>query len=146
VAEGLDIAVFGSSIVSSWWNGAATYYRGLARGLAGLGDRVTFYEPIAYARQEHRDIADPDWCTVVVYRAESVDDVRSTVARAAGADVVIKTSGVGVHDDTLEDEVAQLGRAGVTTAFLDVDAPATLARVEADPSDPFRALVGCTTS
>jgi spore maturation protein CgeB len=34
VTDGLDIAFFGSSLVSSWWNGAATYYRGIVHGLA----------------------------------------------------------------------------------------------------------------
>ena len=56
MADGLDIAIFGSSLVSSWWNGAATYYRGLVRELHDLGHHVTFHEPIAYERQEHRDI------------------------------------------------------------------------------------------
>jgi spore maturation protein CgeB len=59
MSDGLDIAFFGSSLVSSWWNGSCTYYRGIIRGLHELGHRVTFYEPIAYERQEHRDIADP---------------------------------------------------------------------------------------
>jgi spore maturation protein CgeB len=139
---GLDIAIFGSSIVSSWWNGAATYYRGLVRSLAALGHHVTFHEPIAYDRQDHRDIADPEWCRVVVYRAETEDEVREAVAAAAESDVAIKTSGVGVHDALLEHLVADLGDSGVTTAFLDVDAPATLGRVETDPADAFRAQVG----
>jgi len=58
---GLDIAFFGSSLVSAYWNGAATYYRGIIRALHGRGHRVTFYEPNAYGRQEHRDIPDPEW-------------------------------------------------------------------------------------
>ncbi len=103
--DGLDIAFFGSSLVSSWWNGAATYYRGIIRGLHGLGHRVTFYEPVAYERQEHRDIADPDWARVVVYEAPDEAAVRATVERARGADLVVKTSGVGVFDDVLEDAV-----------------------------------------
>ena len=32
-----SIAVFGSSLVSAYWNGAATYYRGIFRALAGRG-------------------------------------------------------------------------------------------------------------
>jgi spore maturation protein CgeB len=39
----MRIAWFGSSIVSSYWNGAATYYRGLVRALAERGHDVTFY-------------------------------------------------------------------------------------------------------
>jgi len=140
MADGADIAFFGSSLVSSWWNGAATYYRGVIRGLHDLGHRVTFYEPVAYQRQEHRDLADPEWATVVVYPAENEGQVRRTVARAGGADVVVKTSGVGVFDDVLEDAVLQLGGAA-RRLYWDVDAPATLARLEADPDDPLRRLL-----
>ena len=32
------IAFYGSSLLSSYWNGAATYYRGLLRDLAVRGD------------------------------------------------------------------------------------------------------------
>ena len=64
---GLRIAFFGSSLVSAYWNGAATYYRGILRALADRGHRITFYEPDAYDRQAHRDMADPAWATVVVY-------------------------------------------------------------------------------
>ena len=39
---GLDIAFFGSSLVSAYWNGAATYYRGIVRALHKRGHRVTF--------------------------------------------------------------------------------------------------------
>ena len=63
----MKIAFFGSSLVSSYWNGAATYYRGLLKELAALGHRVTFYEPDAFERQQHRDIAEPAWAKVVVY-------------------------------------------------------------------------------
>ena len=63
------IAFFGSSLVSAYWNGAATYYRGIIRALHERGYDVTFYEPDAYERQAHRDIDDPDWAKVVVYPA-----------------------------------------------------------------------------
>ena len=55
----MRIAFFGSSLVSAYWNGAATYYRGIIRALAERGHQVTFYEPDAYERQQHRDIEDP---------------------------------------------------------------------------------------
>ena len=57
----LDIAFFGSSLVSAYWNGAATYYRGIVRALADRGHHVTFYEPDAYDRQKHRDFESLDW-------------------------------------------------------------------------------------
>ena len=67
--KGLDIAFFGSSLVSAYWNGAATYYRGIVRALNALGHQVTFYEPDAFDRQKHRDIDPPDWIRSVVYDA-----------------------------------------------------------------------------
>ena len=141
MADGLDVAFFGSSLVSAWWNGACTYYRGIVRGLHGLGHRVTFYEPIAYDRQAHRDIPDPDYARVVIYPAEHEAQVRDVVNRAVNADVVVKTSGVGVFDDVLEDAVATIGSSSTVRVFWDVDAPATLATLEADETHPLRALL-----
>jgi hypothetical protein len=90
----MKIAFYGSSLLSSYWNGAATYYRGLLRELAGRGHDIVFYEPDAFDRQKHRDIDPPDWAQVVVYEAtdEAVDYV---INEAAFADVVVKASGVG---------------------------------------------------
>ena len=138
MSDGLEIAFFGSSLVSSWWNGSCTYYRGIIRGLHELGHRVTFYEPVAYERQQHRDIDDPDWARVVIYEAPDEAAVRAVVEQARGVDMVVKTSGVGVFDDVLEDAVLSLG---TYTAFWDVDAPATLSRMEDDADDSFRALL-----
>ena len=136
----LDIAFFGSSLVSSYWNGAATYYRGVVRGLAARGHRVTFYEPDAFERQRHRDMPDPSWAKVVVYANDPGEALRMVDA-ARAADVVVKASGVGVHDALLEQAVLASRRAGSTVVFWDVDAAATLDRVEEDAADPFRALV-----
>jgi spore maturation protein CgeB len=63
----LNIAFFGSSLVSAYWNGAATYYRGMIRALHDYGHRITFFEPDAYDGQVHRDLPDPPWARVVVY-------------------------------------------------------------------------------
>jgi spore maturation protein CgeB len=141
MTRGLDIAFFGSSLVSAYWNGAATYYRGIVRALHDRGHRVTFYEPDAYGRQQHRDIPDPDWARVVVYPGEGEDGVHATLDRARGADLVVKASGVGVFDELLERAVLDLQRPGTLVAFWDVDAPATLDRVQGDPGDPFNALI-----
>ncbi|MDB4946112.1 MAG: hypothetical protein JWP97_5646 [Labilithrix sp.] len=137
----LDIAFFGSSLVSAYWNGAATYYRGIIRALAARGHRVTFYEPNAYQRQEHRDIEDPPWAKVVVYSGTDESDVHRVLEQGRKANVVVKASGVGVWDELLEREVLAARRPGTQVIFWDVDAPATLERLEQNPDDPFRALV-----
>jgi spore maturation protein CgeB len=127
--------------VSAYWNGAATYYRGLLRALARRGHAITFYEPDAYERQRNRDIADPDWARVVVWPGEGGAALDACLEEARHADLVVKASGVGVHDALLERRVLELRHAGNRVVFWDVDAPATLERVEADPADPFRPLV-----
>jgi spore maturation protein CgeB len=137
----MKIAFFGSSLVSAYWNGACTYYRGIVRALDARGHRVAFYEPDAFERQEHRDIEDPEWAQVVVYEPRDEGTVRQVVANAAGADVVVKASGVGVFDAVLEEAVAELEGPEVRV-FWDVDAPATLAAMEVDEGNPLRELIG----
>lgn len=136
----MNIAFFGSSLVSAYWNGAATYYRGIIRALHNLGHRVTFYEPDAYDRQKHRDIPDPDWARVVVYPADEAG-VSYALEQARGVDMIVKTSGVGVYDRLLEAAVLDSKGQHTIAVFWDVDAPATLDRVKADHSDPFLDLV-----
>jgi spore maturation protein CgeB len=137
----LDIAFFGSSLVSSYWNGAATYYRGLVRALAARGHRITFYEPDAWDRQRHRDIEDPPWARVVVYSGTDPVAVDRALDEARRADVIIKASGVGVFDERLDAGVLDRRRPGALAIYWDVDAPATLARLALDPRDALRALV-----
>ena len=137
---GMTIAFYGSSLVSAYWNGAATYYRGIIRALAGRGHRVTFFEPDAFERQAHRDLDDPPWATVIVYPATEAG-VRAAVDAGGGADLVIKASGVGVFDALLEEAVLAHQGPRTRVGFWDVDAAATLDRVAGDPADPFRRLI-----
>ncbi|MGN6228312.1 MAG: CgeB family protein [Dyella sp.] len=134
----MKFAFFGSSLVSAYWNGAATYYRGLIRNLHALGHQITFYEPDAYGRQQHRDIADPPWARSVVYGTDSSAPMERALEDAADADVIVKTSGVGIFDEALEEGVLALRRPGHLAVFWDVDAPATLDEVARDPHHPFR--------
>jgi spore maturation protein CgeB len=135
----MNFAFFGSSLVSAYWNGAATYYRGLLRALAARGHTVAFYEPDAFGRQQNRDIDNPDWARVVVY-APTVEAMERCLAEARRtADVVVKCSGVGVLDRELEAAVATLS--GPSRIFWDVDAPATLESIDAAPDDPMRSHI-----
>jgi spore maturation protein CgeB len=136
---GLKVAFFGSSLVSARWNGAVTYYRGILRALHERGHRIVFYEPNAYGRQEHRDLAELEFAQVVVYEGE--EGARASLDAARGADLIVKASGVGAYDALLEEGVLAAQSAQCTVAFWDVDAPATLERVEGELSDPFRRLI-----
>jgi spore maturation protein CgeB len=132
----MRIAFWGSSLVSAYWNGAATYYRGVLRSLAALGHKITFFEPDAYDRQKHRDIEDPEWTRIVVYDASNLKEFHGYLAACEQFDVVVKASGVGVLDEFLEARVSGMP-AHVCKVFWDVDAPATLERLAADSRDPF---------
>ena len=94
------IAFYGSSLLSAYWNGAATYYRGMIRALAKRGYRTTFYEPDVYDRQKNRDIDPPDWAEVVVYDG-TVEALKRVAAEAGRYDIVVKASGVGFEDDLI---------------------------------------------
>src|SRR5690625_3914138 len=106
-----NIAFFGSSLVSAYWNGAATYYRGIIKELSRLGHSITFFEPDAFERQQHRDIPDPEWAEVVVYAAEE-SAVKKVLKQARTYEIVIEVSGGGVIDALLESEVLKKRRPG----------------------------------
>lgn len=143
----LKIAFFGSSLVSAYWNGAATYYRGILKALHERGHQITFYEPDFFERQQHRDIADPEYSRIVVYPVQNDQEeqdergVRQALEDARGSDIIIKASGVGIFDELLEKEVLKLKTNDSLVIFWDVDAPATLDRVNTDPQDPFKELI-----
>jgi spore maturation protein CgeB len=133
----MKIAFYGSSLLSSYWNGAATYYRGILRALATHGHHITFYEPDVYDRQRHRDIDPPAWCRVVVYPGTAAG-LKSAVGEAAKADIVVKASGVGFADDDLLTEVMAAAAPHALTIFWDVDAPETLAQVHSGLAPTLR--------
>ncbi|HEX8447187.1 MAG TPA: glycosyltransferase [Sphingomonas sp.] len=133
----MKIAFYGSSLLSSYWNGAATYYRGILRDLASRGYAITFYEPDAFDRQQHRDIDPPAWARSVVYPA-TIDAARAVLAEAADADIVVKANGVGVFDTELLDGIIAQARPGALRIFWDVDAAATLDEMRADPGHVVR--------
>jgi spore maturation protein CgeB len=138
----MKLAFFGSSLVSAYWNGAATYYRGMLRALHERGHEIVFYEPDAWERQKHRDIADPPYALSVVYPVENDSQVLQTVEQAAkAADLLVKASGVGIFDALLEEAVLELRASRTVVAFWDVDAAATLERMRTDPKDSLRRLI-----
>jgi spore maturation protein CgeB len=138
----MRISFFGSSLVSSYWNGAATYYRGILSALAGLGHEITFYEPDAFERQSHRDIADPPWARVVVYPATTEGWQRSLKIASRSADILVKASGVGVFDRELESALINVPSSGLRI-YWDVDAPATLDEVASNPAHHLRTAIPC---
>lgn len=136
----MRIGFFGSSLVSSYWNGAATYYRGMLKHVAALGHDVTFFEPDAFERQSHRDIDDPPYARVCVYPATQDGWQRALTQASRSADLLIKASGVGVFDRELDDAIAQ-APSSARRLYWDVDAPATLDAIAGDPDHHLREAI-----
>ena len=130
----MKIFVFGASILTSYWNGAATYYRGIYKYLARRGHQITFASPDAFERRQHKDAGDFSYVDAIIY--EPTLDVDAMLRLAGNADVVIKHSGLGIDDALLERRVLELQPKSIVI-FWDVDAPATLGRIQGDASDPF---------
>ena len=130
-AKPLHLVVLGLSLSSSWGNGHATTYRALLKAFAARGHRVGFLERDApWYGGEHRDLADPDFCSLDLYR--DLDDLRRHAGAIRDADAVLVGSYVpeGVE---VGGWVQATARGSV--AFYDIDTPVTLARLEAGELD-----------
>jgi spore maturation protein CgeB len=138
----LSISFFVSSILSAYWNGAATYYRGLARALHERGHHLHFFEPDAFERQQHRDLDELEWGDVTVYDPGNWQQIKDCLRLAQNSDFIVKAGGVGVNDEMLEAEVTTLKSRDTRVLFWDVDTPATLARLEGNADDPLLAVLG----
>jgi len=134
----VKIFAFGASILTSYWNGAATYYRGIYKYLARRGLQITFASPDAFGRQQHHDNDNFSYVNALIYRPTI--DIDAMLDLASEADIVIKHSGLGVDDDLLERRVLEL-QPNSAVVFWDVDAPATLGRIHTDERDPFRSAI-----
>jgi spore maturation protein CgeB len=120
----MRLVVLGLSLSSSWGNGHATTFRGLLKSFAERGHEVLFLERDVPWYAAHRDIADPDYCTLAFYT--DLKDLQRWTEEIAQADAVIVGSYVP--------EGIAVGRfvhqtAGGVTAFYDIDTPVTLANL-----------------
>lgn len=120
----MTFVVFGLTISSSWGNGHATLWRGLARALASAGHRFVFFERDVPYYARHRDLSALPDGALHLYAAW---DEATALARRelASADCAMVTSycpdGVAASDLVLGSEVP-------VRAFYDMDTPVTLER------------------
>lgn len=138
MAKGMRIAFFGASLVSAYENGGATYYRGMLRALANRGHTIRFYEPLSEERLTHRDILDPEWAEIVRYAPDG-EGVEAALDDAGDADIIVKSSGIGVFDDVFEAAVPRSTAGPALSIYWDLEPAATLARLDAEVNHPLRA-------
>ena len=136
-SRAMKIAFYGSSLLSAYWNGAATYYRGLLSRARAPRPRHHLLRARRLRPAEHRDIDPPAWARVVVWPATEAAARAVTAEAAAG-----RRGGQGERRRRLRRPAArgavlQAARPEAIRIFWDVDAPATLAEMRADPGHPL---------
>jgi spore maturation protein CgeB len=118
--------IFGLTVSSSWGNGHATLWRGLARALRSEGHSLVFFEHDVPWYAGHRDLPALPGGGLVLYR-----DLAATRARAeaevASADVAVVTS--YCPDARAFEPIVLGGRA--LRVFYDLDTGVTLDRIRA---------------
>ncbi len=119
----MKLTLFGLTLSSSWGNGHATPYRAMLRALHRLGHQATYYERDVDYYRKRRDLAECDYCELVLYPDWETVRKRALV-EAAASDVVMIGSycpeGARICDD-------MLACAGPLRVFYDLDTPITLA-------------------
>ncbi len=118
----MKLVFIGLSLSSSWGNGHATTYRGLLRGLKGLGHELLFLEDDKPWYAGNRDLPEPEFCRLELY--DGPDDLQRFGPDLQDADAVIIGSyvpdGIAVIDWVVRQQPRRL-------CFYDIDTPVTLA-------------------
>jgi spore maturation protein CgeB len=129
----MKIVVFGLTISSSWGNGHATLWRGLARALARAGHRVVFFEQDVPYYAMNRDLFEIPGGALVLYEnwAEVAGRARREVAEA---DVAMVTS---YCPDALAAAAFVVEQDRALAVFYDLDTPVTLARLGGGETVPY---------
>ncbi|HEX2935826.1 MAG TPA: glycosyltransferase [Bacteroidales bacterium] len=122
----MKITILGLSITSSWGNGHATTFRSLVKGLNKRGHSVSFLERDVPWYASNRDLPDPDYCKVYLYK--SLADLQQNYGgKVSNADLVIV--GSYVPEGVAVAEFVMKSAHGIK-AFYDIDTPVTFAKLE----------------
>jgi spore maturation protein CgeB len=123
----MKMVIFGLTISSSWGNGHATLWRGLARALIERHWRFVFFERDAPYYRRARDLREISGGGLVLYRDWS-EARRRAEQELRDADVAIVTS---YCPDAIEAEETVTMSPVRRRVFYDLDTPVTLARLDA---------------
>ncbi|MDB6029783.1 MAG: hypothetical protein JWM16_121 [Verrucomicrobiales bacterium] len=129
----MKLVIFGLSMSSSWGNGHATLWRGLAKALVRRGHQIVFFEKDVPYYAAHRDYTELPGGELVIY-GERNDFLSQARRHLADADVGIVTSycpDAIVATDLLLDSNARI------RVFYDLDTPVTLSEISAGNTVPY---------
>lgn len=119
----MKLVVFGLTVSSSWGNGHATLWRGLARAWARRGHELVFFEHDAPWYAGNRDLERMPGGELVLYREWA--EVRARAAQQVReADAAMVTS--YCPDGTVATELIAAEAGDAVKLFYDMDTPVTL--------------------
>jgi spore maturation protein CgeB len=121
----VKLVIFGLAVSSSWGNGHATLWRGLARALERRGHRLVFFERDQPFYAEHRDLVEVPGMELVLYRDWAAVTERAR-RELADAEVGMVTS--FCPDGRAASAEVRAARSEVR-CFYDLDTPVTLERL-----------------
>ncbi len=123
----MKLVVFGLSVTSTWGNGHGTTFRALLGALHKLGHEITFFEKDVEWYASNRDLPDPSFCKVVLYKKWS--EILPRVRRE------LRDADVAMVGSYFPDGVAALDElANADTpvkSFYDIDTPITMSALRA---------------
>jgi spore maturation protein CgeB len=122
----MRFVIFGLTLSSSWGNGHATLWRGLARALARKGHRVLFFERDVPWYAQHRDLQQVEGVELLLYPEWRAVQARAR-AELSMADVAIATS--YCPDAVAACRLILDENTGALRVFYDLDTPVTLGRL-----------------
>lgn len=121
----MKIVVFGLTVTSSWGNGHATLWRGLAQALGRAGHDFVFFERDVFYYADSRDIDELPGCELILY--PDWQEVETQARRhIRDADVAIVTS---YCPDALAAGELILSANRAVKSFYDLDTPVTLSQL-----------------
>ncbi len=121
----MNICVLGLTITSAWGNGHATTYRSLLQALHARGHSIRFLEKDAPWYSAHRDLPEPAFCEVTLYREWPEEWLREA---ARTSDLLIVGS---YFPDGVAAFAALRARTRAPIFFYDIDTPITVGRLRA---------------
>ena len=135
----MHIIVFGLGMSSSWGNGHATLWRGLARALSRRGHTLTFYEKdVPYYASTRDGWFPPPGIKLRLY--SDLRQIHKEVTRELQhADLAVVTS---YCPDGVEAAAALLDSPASVKAFYDLDTPVTLNALECGNKVPYLPVEG----
>lgn len=122
----MNLTIIGRTITSSYRNHHANTFRSLLKAFGERGHSITFMERDHPEFARHRDLPDPDFCKVILYKDfHELKEIHSDHIRAADAVMIGSSLQEGVTVNELVFSIS-----GGITIFYDIDPMVTITKLK----------------